>query len=129
MLEATIKRMRSVEHKEYVQQIELYKGCALGIYDDTADLSRAIAYADAYFGDAPDSSLLWLCKAAGKPAYWSDSLADDDDAEMFIRSVVQEQDLSYKDCLVYRQRDDEINCGQQVFCESMHRFALLFAGK
>ena len=36
-----------------------------GIYDDTADLERAIALSDAYYGDW--SSVVQLCQKAGKP--------------------------------------------------------------
>ena len=36
-----------------------------GIYDDTADVDRAIACCDGYYGDW--SSLVGLCREAGKP--------------------------------------------------------------
>ena len=37
-----------------------------GIYDDSADIGRAVAWADAVYGDA--EQLLGLCSRMGKPA-------------------------------------------------------------
>ena len=45
--------------------MEQYRSEGWGIYDDTADLDRAIALSDAYYGDP--SSLVHLCKEKGMP--------------------------------------------------------------
>lgn len=45
--------------------VKNYKKENWGIYDDTAELYRAIVYSDAYYGD--DSSLTMLYKKTGKP--------------------------------------------------------------
>jgi len=50
---------------EYKAAIDVYKSEGWGIFDDTPDLHRAIAWSDAYYGDW--SSLVTLCQAAGKP--------------------------------------------------------------
>ena len=50
---------------QYVQLEEQYKAEGWGIYDDSAELNRAIALCDAYYGDG--SSLVQLCQKAGKP--------------------------------------------------------------
>lgn len=50
---------------KYEMLVRNYKKENWGIYDDTAELYRAIVYSDAYYGD--DSSLTMLYKKTGKP--------------------------------------------------------------
>lgn len=50
--------------REYEQIVREYRASGWGIYDDTADLDRAIACTDLYYGDA--SSVLGLYEATGK---------------------------------------------------------------
>ena len=45
--------------------MEEYRAGGWGIYDDSADLNRAIAISDAYYGDP--SSVVELFKKVGKP--------------------------------------------------------------
>lgn len=61
----TIKSMRPELLDGYNEIMEKYKNAGWGIFDDSADLNRAIAVADAYYGDV--SSLVSLCKVANKP--------------------------------------------------------------
>ena len=49
----------------YDRLLQEYQEAGWGIYDDTADMDRAIAISDAYYGDA--SSVLQLYKKTGKP--------------------------------------------------------------
>jgi len=63
--ETTIGSMRPFMLDEYKRIVSEYKQEAFGIYDDTADLHRAIAYSDGYFGDY--SSLVALYRVTGKP--------------------------------------------------------------
>ena len=56
---------------EYVKVVETYKREAWGIYDDTSDLHRAIAWSDAYYGDG--SSVTELFKVTGKPIYFQNT--------------------------------------------------------
>jgi hypothetical protein len=65
LLEATISSMRPEILEKYQKLIETFRISGWGIYDDTADLNRAIAMADAYYGDY--SSVVQLCKKAGIP--------------------------------------------------------------
>ena len=65
LVQATIESMRPQMWEEYRALVEDYKTEGFGIYDDTADLNRAIALCDAYYGDG--SSLVQLCRKAGKP--------------------------------------------------------------
>lgn len=54
-----IEKIRSMSKDEIA--VPEIKKKEIGIYDDTADMDRAIIIADAYYGDA--SSLVTLCKA------------------------------------------------------------------
>lgn len=65
LYKTTIQSMRPELLNGYNEIAEKYKNGGWGIYDDTADLNRAIAIADAYYGDA--SSLVSLCKKVYKP--------------------------------------------------------------
>lgn len=65
LIKATIESMRPKLWKEYEILVNEYRAQAWGIYDDTADMDRAILICDAYYGDG--SSLVQLCQKAGKP--------------------------------------------------------------
>ena len=60
LIKATIESMRPQLWKEYEQMMEEYRKAGWGIYDDTAELERAIELSDAYYGD--ESSLVQLCQ-------------------------------------------------------------------
>ena len=61
----TIKSMKPHLWAEYESIVNEYKSQEWGIYDDTADLDRAIAISDAYYGDG--SSVVQLCQETGMP--------------------------------------------------------------
>ncbi len=65
LIEATIGSMRPQLWEAYEKIVDRYKSEDIGIYDDTADMDRALVMADAYYGDS--SSLVTLCKAIGMP--------------------------------------------------------------
>jgi len=65
LIQATISSMRPQLWVGYNKLVKEYRGAGWGIYDDTADLNRAIGMADAYYGD--NSSLVQLCKKVGMP--------------------------------------------------------------
>ena len=65
LIEATIKSVRPRLWEEYKEIVDAYRSEGWGIYDDTADLGRAIAVSDAYYGDA--SSVVQLYRTTGKP--------------------------------------------------------------
>ena len=50
---------------DYQQIVETYKKEGWGIYDDTEDMYRAIAWSDAFYGDG--SSVAILYGMTGKP--------------------------------------------------------------
>lgn len=70
LIKATIESMRPELWIQYQKLVEWYQKESWGIYDDTADLDRAIALCDAYYGD--HSSLVQLCQEAGKPVMIQD---------------------------------------------------------
>ena len=65
LLEATFESMHPEHYEEYCQIVQQYREAGWGIYDDSADLHRAIIYSDAYYGDG--SSVAVLYKKLGRP--------------------------------------------------------------
>lgn len=70
LIKATIESMRPELWADYEKLVEEYRAEGWGIYDDSAELDRAIALSDAYYGD--HSSLVQLCHQAGKPVMIQD---------------------------------------------------------
>lgn len=65
LIRTTIETMRPELWKEYVQIVEKYRKEGWGIYDDTADMDRAVILSDAYYGDP--SSIVQIYQDTGKP--------------------------------------------------------------
>ncbi|NLG52728.1 MAG: hypothetical protein GX541_01965 [Clostridiales bacterium] len=65
--EATYSSMRPGLLDEYERIVAGYRRDGWGIYDDTADLHRAIALSEAYYGDY--SSLVSMFNVTGKPVF------------------------------------------------------------
>lgn len=65
LIPSTIKSMRPQLWVKYKQIVEKYKAEGWGIYDDTADMDRAVVLSDAYYGDP--SSVVEVYKETGKP--------------------------------------------------------------
>lgn len=65
LIKATVESMRPALWQEYDKLVRKYREEGWGIYDDTADLDRAIKISDAYYGDR--SSVVQLFKETGKP--------------------------------------------------------------
>lgn len=70
LIQATIESMRPQLWAEYRKLREQYRTEGWGIYDDSADMDRAIAVSDAYYGDP--SSLVQLYQKVGKPVMIQD---------------------------------------------------------
>ncbi|MDR1370521.1 MAG: hypothetical protein LBJ72_10440 [Dysgonamonadaceae bacterium] len=79
MSEATCQSMRPQLHSDYLEIVAKYKRQGFGIYDDTADLHRAIAWSDAYYGD--ESSIVPLYQVTGKPVMLGNILQQQDQGE------------------------------------------------
>lgn len=65
LMKATIHSMRPEFEREYCEIEKAYIEDGWGIFDDTSDLHRAIAWSDAYYGDG--SSVVQLYRETGKP--------------------------------------------------------------
>lgn len=65
LIRATIESMRPGLWREYKKIAERYQEEKWGIYDDTADIDRAVVLCDIYYGDA--SSVTTLVKKINKP--------------------------------------------------------------
>lgn len=63
LIKATIESMRPKLWAEYERIVEEYKRAGWGIYDDSADVDRAVVVSDGYYGDW--SSVIPLCQKAG----------------------------------------------------------------
>lgn len=65
LYEITIKNDKPELYEKYKSIVAEFVTKKIGIYDDTEDLHRAIAEADAYYGDS--SSVVYLFEKVGKP--------------------------------------------------------------
>jgi hypothetical protein len=65
LMESTLASMRPELLDEYRRIVADYQREGWGIYDDSSQLHRAIAWSDAYYGDA--SSIIAMYGMAGKP--------------------------------------------------------------
>lgn len=70
MIQATIESMRPRLWKEYKALVEKYRQEGFGIYDDSADMDRAVVVSDAYYGDR--SSVVQLYARIKKPVMMQD---------------------------------------------------------
>lgn len=70
LIKATIESMRPHLWADYKAVVDKYVADDWGIYDDSADIDRAIALCDAYYGDP--SSVLQMYKLTGKPMMMQD---------------------------------------------------------
>lgn len=66
LIESTFRSMRPGLLPEYLQIVKRFQEGGWGIFDTTADVNRAAAYADYYYGDS-GSALQATFQAAGKP--------------------------------------------------------------
>lgn len=65
LIRATVESMRPEFKVEYDKLVKEYREEGWGIYDDTADMNRAIGISDAYYGDP--SSLVQLYQKTERP--------------------------------------------------------------
>lgn len=65
LIQATIESMRPELWEGYKEIRDRYIEEGWGIYDDTADMDRAVVLSDAYYGDG--SSVVQLCREKGMP--------------------------------------------------------------
>lgn len=65
LMEITYNTMRPQLKQNYTEILEDFRNEGWGIYDDSEDLYRAIAFSDAYFGDWSSVATLYQC--IGRP--------------------------------------------------------------
>ena len=65
LIESTMKSMRPEVLQKYMMLKEQYLAEGWGIYDETADVDRAVVLSDVYYGDS--SSVVQLYKQTEKP--------------------------------------------------------------
>lgn len=65
LIKTTIESMRPQLWQEYSKIVEQYRSEGWGIYDDSADMDRAVILSDAYYGDG--SSVVPVYQKTGKP--------------------------------------------------------------
>lgn len=65
LMKTTLRSMKPQFMERYEKLVKTYREEKWGIYDDTADLDRAIRLSDAYYGD--QSSVISLFRAVDKP--------------------------------------------------------------
>lgn len=65
LTESTIKSMKPDLWAEYERIVRTYREEGWGIYDDSADMDRAVVLSDAYYGDR--SSVVQVYQQTGKP--------------------------------------------------------------
>lgn len=65
LIESTMQSMRPAVLQKYAMLKERYLAEGWGIYDETADVDRAVVLSDAYYGDG--SSVVQLYQQTGKP--------------------------------------------------------------
>lgn len=70
LIQATIESMRPRMWEGYQEIRDRYVEEGWGIYDDSADLDRAVVLSDAYYGDG--SSVVGLCREKGMPVMVQD---------------------------------------------------------
>ncbi len=70
LIKATIESMRPQRWEDYRKIRDRYIEEGWGIYDDSAELDRAVVLSDAYYGDG--SSVVQLCREKGMPVMVQD---------------------------------------------------------
>ncbi len=65
LIESTMNSMRPEVYQKYMMLKQQYIEAGWGIYDETADVDRAVVLSDAYYGDG--SSVVQLYRQTGKP--------------------------------------------------------------
>lgn len=94
LIDASIESMRPQLAERYKQIVNDYCDAQYGIYDNTADLYRAIAWSDRYFG--AKSSVIWLYGLTGKPLMTVSTgvgIRKNFDIENWYTSDIEENDL------------------------------------
>lgn len=93
LLESTIKSMRPHLLNHYQELVQYFKVQQIGVFDQTPDITRAVAIADGYIGEE-GSSVINLFGAAGKPIFILDntiieSFKEEESKRVHVRDMVE----------------------------------------
>lgn len=87
LIQATIESMRPQLWEGYKEIRDRYVEEGWGIYDDSADVDRAVVLSDAYYGDG--SSVVQLCRKQYKTVLFQDvDYINEDEEQFFLSSNV-----------------------------------------
>jgi hypothetical protein len=109
LTKAGINTMRPYLLREYQKLIARIKGEGIGVLDETADVERAIALADAYVGES-SSSVAFMFALTGKPLLY---LRYDMDEPDFVKQWTLRTTRAYPGFRVYD--GDEVWFAEQQF--------------
>lgn len=99
LLLTALEAMRPEMVQEYQDIVREYKSSKAGIYDDSADMYRAIAVSDAYYGDM--SSVVELYKQTGKPILIQSADYDGYNGLVFQAFVQIDEYTAYASCALF----------------------------
>ena len=107
--QAAYSSMRTQILGEYIKCVEDYINEDWGIFDDSAELHRAISWSDAYYGD--ESSVVMLFTAVGKPLMLANVGIHSKNAAFdptdFIKPL--ESMNTIRDCFYYESQKNPLN--------------------
>lgn len=130
--DATCASMRPQLLERYRELVRRYQEESMGIYDDTPDLHRAIAWTDFYYGDS--SSLTVLYGLAGKPVVIQNQsvlnkVGDNDSSLLYTASAEDGGDIWFSarnfNGLFHMNRESKtVDYLGEVPCETYHSLFL-----
>lgn len=102
LIESTLTSMRPQLWDAYREIRDKYIREGWGIYDDSADLDRAVLLSDAYYGDY--SSVVQVYKKTGKPVMLQDCSINylNDEKMQYVRMI---KSYLYEDKLIFASTD------------------------
>ena len=119
LIKATVESMRPQLWIEYSKLVGNYCEEGWGIYDDSADLDRAIALSTAYYGDT--SSVVQLCKKVGLRVLIEQAFLQSKENAKYLFSFEE----LYDDWEVYWFTSIHFNC---LFKMDKHMWSVEFVG-
>ncbi len=94
LIRATIESMRPELWQGYQEIRDRYVAEGWGIYDDSADMDRAVVLSDAYYGDG--SSVRWLFQKVGKKVLLQNpNMRNDNGYSLAAAEAIAEADGAY----------------------------------
>lgn len=118
LIQATIESMRPELWEGYKEIRDRYIEEGWGIYDNSAELDRAVVLSDAYYGDG-SSSVVQLCKKVGMPVMVQDveKLNQDSDVLRFNNMYINEKWGYFVSTYFWQERLFRINLENGEICD------------